>query len=408
MALISVSAFFSNFTIFGIPSVRMPFATAQSGNEYTVIFNASSTAAITSGWVNPTYTYVSDNNWTYSDTDNAEQEYAGYGFNFTEQHVIKEVYVGVEGYTTNAENETLEVAVWNGSVWISHTAEDYSTETMQWINFTADFEWNYNQANQIKTRIRLDVVGVGCYPNKTYTVTWNGTDWILKNIEKVMVGDLVLGWDLTVGLKLVEVIAVDRHEGNWTLVDVWSGNVTYKFRNKEITIKSHVVLTEDHSVFVYSKDKGWRKEKAGNLRVDVDYLGHLYHDFEPGKTFWTLEEHYVKMFPVENITKLAYNGTVYNIRVNETDTKLFLKYLTEEELQTLKQTAQLLGMKLDYLLDPIIWSKTTYIIDWLPVKIVYTQLPITEAAPKPFGFIAAITIIFLIMIGITMKQKRWP
>ncbi|MCW1308536.1 MAG: hypothetical protein QW507_00800, partial [Candidatus Nanoarchaeia archaeon] len=139
------------------------------------IYNATSTTTITSGWTNPTYAYAPDNLRTYTSTSGAEQEYSGYGINIPSGATINKVWVGLEGYTTDAAYEELYVKIYDGTAWYTKIVTDYSSETLQWIDFTTSTTWTPEKVNSIKTRILYYYTGGGggCYPNFTKAIVYS-------------------------------------------------------------------------------------------------------------------------------------------------------------------------------------------------------------------------------------------
>jgi len=347
--------------------------------QTTQIYSPSSTTTIISGWSNPTYAYSSDDNRTYasSSNDGASQEYSGYGINVPSGATIDNVYVGVEGYTSDSANEDLYVWIYDGASWYSATATDYSSETLQWIDFTSSTSWTPEKVNSIKTKINYDYTGSssGCYSNQTYFVVVNSTDgtfenttWKILPVSQINVGTTILAWNKTSwSLQFSTVTDVDVHEGNWTLYDIWSGelNFTIKSSNKTLNWKSHVELTGNHPLLVYrNSTENWERLNASRVydlwrQGEHLYLSHLWWNYT------------LRPFEITNVTVRQFCGTVYNLRTTSPEIMFFGKTLTSKERETLeflKEMGLPIGKFPPFL---TISSKLTYYVDWLPVKIVY-------------------------------------
>ena len=353
----------------------IPSAYAQT----TQIYSPSTTTTIVSGWNYPERAFSSDNSRTYTSADDAKQEYSGYGIDIPSSATIEGVYVGLEGYTTDSSAESLTVGIYDGSTWYAKTATDYTSETLQWINFTASTTWTPEKCNQIKTYIRYDTTAAGgCYPNSTFFVvvnstqgTFEDTSWDVLPVSQIKAGMQLLAWNKTSWkLQFASVTDVETHEGNWTLYDIWSGelNITIRIKGQKITInwKSHIELTGNHPLLVYRNSTGnWERLNASRVynlwrQGEHLYLSHLWWNYT------------LKPFEITNITTRQFTGTVYNLRSTGPEIMFFGKTLTPKEqkiLQFLKEMGLPIGKFPPFL---IIAVKTTYYVDWLPVKIIYS------------------------------------
>ena len=365
--------FFGYFCFFVFP--------VYSQEQITEIYSPSSTTTIVSGWNNPTNVYSSDDNRAYSSTDEAEQEYSGYDINIPSEATIKGVYVGVEGYTTDASNEELFVYLWDGNVWYGVTAHDYSGETLQWLNFTSVTSWTPEKVNSIKTKIEYNIItqGGGCYSNRTFFVvvdetdgTFENTSWNILPVSELKVGMTLLVWDdERKTLTFDNVSAIDVHEGTWQLYDIYSGEldlpITIVYKNKTITEwKSHVELTGNHPLLVYrNATQSWEIMNASTVyelwsNGETLCISHLWYNYS------------LKLFPIWNITVRTFNGKVYNLHGSKPSIYFFGKtYNPDEEIlvEVIKAMIEEYGKQPPWM---IIAGKQTYYVDWLPVKIVYT------------------------------------
>jgi len=368
-----------------------PLASAET---VTKIYNASSTTTINSGWTNPTYVYSSDNLRAYTSTNNAEQEYSGYGFDIPSNAQNIQVYVGIEGYTTDT-SETLYVKVRVPYTTYTRTATDYTTETLQWINFTSSRTWTPSDVNEIVTRIAYsNVIGGGCYPNNTFFIIANQTNgslfqttWKFLPVDKIKEGNLALSWNSTSKrIQLTPVSAVSVHEGNWTLYDIWSGVLNISFNlfgeNYIIEWKSHSEFNGEHPLYVYRNSTGrWERLSVSTIyklwKEGEDlYLNHLWWNYT------------LKPFKITKITLRNFTGKVYALR-SYPEIMFFGKTLTPQEykfLTFLKNLGLPIGKYPPFL---IISVKTpyTYYVDWLPVKIIY-EIPAEDTTPPTYSQIS--------------------
>ena len=366
--------FFGYFCFFVFP--------VYSQEQVTEIYSPSSTTTIVSGWNYPSRAYSSDNSRTYvtSSNDGAEQEYSGYAINVPSGASIEKVYVGVEGHTSDSANEILYVKIYDGSIWRSKSVTDYSSETLQWIDFTSFTSWTPEKVNSIKTRIKYDYTGyTGCYSNQTYFVVANSTDgsfenttWSILPVSQLEVGMTLLAWDdENKVLTFDNISAIDVHEGTWQLYDIYSGEldlpITIVYKNKVITEwKSHIELTGNHPLLVYrNATESWEIMNASTVyelwsNGETLCISHLWYNYS------------LKLFPIWNITVRTFNGKVYNLHGSKPGIYFFGKtYGPDEEIlvEVIKAMIEEYGKQPPWM---IIAGKQTYYVDWLPVKIVYT------------------------------------
>lgn len=98
----------------------------------------TSTTVIAAGWDTPTNGYAFNGSYTYSETDDAEQEYDGYTFPLQGAEVIDKVFVKIKdlrNVTTVAQGDAASfegsVKVYDGSSWTTYqvTADDFAVST---------------------------------------------------------------------------------------------------------------------------------------------------------------------------------------------------------------------------------------------------------------------------------------
>ena len=341
--------FFGFFSFFVFP--------VNSQEQITEIYSPSSTNTIVSGWNYPSRAYSSDDNRTYTSSDDAEQEY-GYAINIPSNAIIEKVYVGIEAYTTSIGGEDLYVKIYDGSSWYQKQASDYSDETMIWMDFTDSTNWTPEKVNQIKTRILYDYVGGSgevCYPDNTFILCiLNETHFILKRPSEIQAGvDYVLTYDPVFGFNKSRVFEVEVHNGTFPMrkitIDKQAELLNWKYSFNEF-----IYLTSNHPI--YSPKYGMRVP-ASNLTIG-DPLSDLYKGEFKNVTIIDIED-------------FNYTGSVYNVRVSES---AYYFSICFEEFQVELFEAQF-GENWRILKHPeglTLAIKLTYYVDWLPVKIVYT------------------------------------
>ena len=100
---------------------------------------------IVAGWTNPSDAYTFNNTYAYSETDNAEQEYNGYGLNVAGNEVIDKVYAVLKWKTLvtvdttgDSATGTCTLRVYDGSTWQNYqvTAQAYNCTTINDESFS--------------------------------------------------------------------------------------------------------------------------------------------------------------------------------------------------------------------------------------------------------------------------------
>lgn len=129
------------------------------------------TTTITAGWTDPENAFADDGNAVWTETEMAEQEYAGFNFNLADSVVVDKVFVYlkepqiyVETGAQNLITMKLEVKVYNGSDWnlpfktfdiMGSKNSDLQT-TSEYPNFDiTSFIDTPDKVNDVKVRVRL-------------------------------------------------------------------------------------------------------------------------------------------------------------------------------------------------------------------------------------------------------------
>jgi hypothetical protein len=123
--------------------------------------NASETYTSTNPWTDPTNAFLSDDAYTYTNNDEAYQEYGGYGFDTTGWSGVAKVEVGVETKTDTDGECEIRVKVGDGTSWgAAHIyTVTWVNDTFFWIDVTADLSWTPSMINTIQVRIEYNKPG---------------------------------------------------------------------------------------------------------------------------------------------------------------------------------------------------------------------------------------------------------
>jgi hypothetical protein len=328
------------------------------------------TTTIVAGWSNPTYAYSSNDQRTDTGTDQAEQEYSGYGFSVPSGAVINKIEVGIEGYCTSPGVDLLTVKTWDGSSWFSldATANYGPPDVTQWLDFTNKTTWTPQKVNQVKTRIlyKQQAGGDSCYPDKTFLLCIDDDDnYAVKRCSEVKAGDMVLGYRKDQGYQRCHVVNVEKHEGTFDILKI-TIDKSPVIRNVDVAKvqgvnkwKEYIYVTPNHEVC--SPTHGGRVKcellKVGDLLTDL-HLGQMIH------------------VPVTSIEETAFRGTVYNVRLapHYEGFFYFIVSLDDEHIQVL-ETLLGKGWNLFKNVEFALFGLgiKSWLVDWLPVRVTYTE-----------------------------------
>jgi len=368
-----------------IPLFLKATSNISSTYESEEIFVPSSYVQVAGAWSSPQEAYTSNDGYAYTGTNNSEIEYAGYGINIPSAATSIQVYVGIESYTSNDLNDDLFVKIYNGSFWSSEfqaTDKSADDDVVEWLDFTSSFSWTPSQTNVIKVRLRAIIGTTGCYLNNTYILGKDAFgNWTLKPPQNLTIGDTLYVWVPGKGAQLSKVSVIEVHEGNWTIYDIWGGNLTLKYKldskTYEVEWKSHITVTSEHPFLV-------------NIPIDDPYINftsqimnasEIYRRWSNGEELWQGHLWYnetIKQFPITFVNKTTYSGKVYNVRVENEKAMLFAKTLTEEELEFLESIGYTLEKQCELGPPFLQIIVKTYYVDWVAVKIIYTGPDLEE------------------------------
>ena len=319
----------------------------------------ASTYVIVAGWLNPENAYVSDDARASCDVSEAQQGYNAYGFNIPSNATITKLEMGLEGYVTVAGESIWICCSGNGGVtWGSEQPHTLSSEELRWYNELLDSAWTPDKLSDANFRIRIRFVySVSCYPKNTVLIVWNEATkkHELKDPTEVKVGDKALAWSLKKGFFYTIITAIQEHIGTWKMLDLYSGESEYVYRNGIYRWKKHLIVTENHPIW---SPQHFRRIPASQFKVG-DYLSHLHK----GK---------LMVVPITEIKTYEYTGSVYNYHKEDPDCHLFMKSLSDDELNLLAEKR--LKWKAIGSFDAIVMDikEGTGYVDHLPVRVTYT------------------------------------
>lgn len=127
----------------------------------------NSRTLISAGWTNPANAYLFNGSYTYSETDNAEEEYDGYNFPLTGNEVIDRVFVKIKDQrkvTTVVQGDGSGhegyIRVYNGSAWTNYqvTADDFAVTTANDESLTSQSGDASNSQHLIDVTATIDTV----------------------------------------------------------------------------------------------------------------------------------------------------------------------------------------------------------------------------------------------------------
>lgn len=336
-------------------------------------------------WSFPTWAYSSDDFYAIETVQPQKVTYFNYSLedDIPVGSTIDSVFASCEAKVGGSFQGVLFKVTWdNGGDWSDIYDFDLTTtEMLHTVDVTDATSWTREKLTNENFKIKLCYYAGGCYPNRTYFVTWDSNSkmpWINKNIEKIKAGDTVLAYNEWDGLYFNKVTQIDEHNGTWKMFDIQSGEMKIKYEDEkgieqEYEFFSHTHLTENHPIKVF-RDKKWIKINASSVQLGdfINHVGHEEIELEQD-AYVPLENHILKLFEVKTIRTYEYIGKVYNLVTNNTDDRFFSKYLSDEQIREMEH----LGINLGSVFDPEVFGKWTVWVDWLPMQVFFTP-PIEE------------------------------
>jgi hypothetical protein len=356
-------------------------------------------------WTSPTNAYSSDNAYASASPPDGSTYYCTYynfGFDLPSNAVVSSVELGSEWYLTNPTYEDYShgISCTNGSSSTSWELADRTTEGTDWTNATSQSctsGWNYLTLRNGNLSVKVSGIystGGGCYADNMYFVSTtnqtclnltnaqllNITNWDFLTSPQILddiknnISDYLLVWNEdTKSFSCRKAIAVDVHLGNWTMLDIYSGKITFNYTNsttkkkESLNWSSHVELTDNHKVW-YSLD---------NKTFVLGNASEVYQHFMNNKTVYINHlwmNYTLNPFPVTQINIRQYEGYVYDVKVEGATNTTFKigKTLNSTEksiLDILKSMKVPVGKFPPFL---AISQKTTFYLDSVAVRVTYT------------------------------------
>ena len=361
-------------------------------------------------WLFPHRTYVSDNQRAFVSSPVPATYYCtlkGYNVEIPSDQSIDEVLVKVESYSDDPTHEGLLIQVTNdsGTTWgDGHNVDFDESEEIYTLDVTNDFAWTPQGLNNTNFKVRMmwrKFAVEGCFSEQTYFSSWNESvcppydydpnnvtsmPWILKNVAKAEVGDWILASNHDEGIHWDKIGVVNKHYGNWTLYDVWSGDVTIKYKDEamveqEFLWSKHTSVTGNHKSLIF-RNGSWVVIPAKEITTN-DSMRFVYHeDVELGPNECVpVEDHMLKTTPIQQILVKNITGWVYDLQTDDTRKDwLFVGTITESEFSALTELESKYGVNLGAYLDVHDEKWTTY-VDWVPVNITYSPPSEDTTAP---------------------------
>jgi PKD repeat protein len=195
-------------------------ANVNPGENKTVSFDwytyvnshsvSSSNTTIGEYWIYPSNVSASDDLYTYCNSNNTYQEYAGYEFKAAGWTGISRAEVGIEVRTDTGGNDQINIAVSpdRGAHWGENHTYDIATTTDRffWVDVTGDLAWSLGTINS--TRVRIQYIQRGVDATPIYV------DWLQVRITALNPTDIPQGtYVMWANAYLVDEYSLDYRPG---------------------------------------------------------------------------------------------------------------------------------------------------------------------------------------------------
>ncbi|MCW1308799.1 MAG: hypothetical protein QW507_02220, partial [Candidatus Nanoarchaeia archaeon] len=199
-------------------------------------------------------------------------------------------------------------------------------------DFTTSTTWTPEKVNSIKTRILYYYTGGGggCYPNFTKAIVYSDHHYSFKAPNEIQIGEDILCWNERDGVHLCRVTGIDKHSGEWKLLNFSIANLS-------------LVVTDNHPI------------PSPELNKTMEAK-----EFKPGMKLRVLLNGSISLAEISSIEELNFIGEVYDIKINESSILLLLSNPPSNKFSSLDS------------LSAIDAEIKTYYVDWLPVRINYS------------------------------------
>ena len=324
---------------------------------------------VIAGWTFPQKAYSSDNQRATCMIPGATHVWHNYSFqnHLGVNDTITKVEIGIEHYETENHEELELYLSWDAGVsWsVKSRVASEDVEVLEWIDATSLTAWDLAKLSDpnLQVKVKYQAHVGGCYPDSTYFVVCDTAheSYSLKSPGEIHTGDTVLAWHPERGMYHEHVLRVDKHYGTWTLLDIYSGTITFHTPSGVVNWDKHITVTENHPV--WSPHAGGAV-KASSLRVG-NYLSHI----DKGE---------LVMLPITRIEQRSYTGPVYSVVLPEKQSCVFAKSFLPHELSTLTHVENWRAIGAFKNIMLAIKEQWTGYIDWLPVRVTYTPAGAAE------------------------------
>jgi len=362
-----------------------------------VIKFPSTTQEIVSGWNDPENAYAEDGSKAYAsppdNTTKPEQKYGGWGFtedDIPPGSIIDKVEIGAKHYETDPSGYyqyTDLKYVNSGGSSTTYSLTRRSSLTWDWIDITdKETSWDLDKLNNADVRIISKLTSSssgGCFieteDEKCYFILKDEEGWLIKPVSEIKPGDKLFVWHPKLGFKTEPVLRVKAYEGEFNIVEIWSGRFDRLPRLPDKTEFmewiAHITVTEKQVLPVYKKAANIGLKKFAGPEIIT--AREIWERVKAGEQFWVGHlwgpKITIMMFPIEKCALRTYIGKVYDIKIADKECRMFCKTLHIEELRKLEKWGYTLQKQAE--LGPpflAIASKYTSYVDAVAIRVTYT------------------------------------
>lgn len=328
-----------------------------------VIRDPTAEYQVTPKWNFPQEAFSSNDLYASTMISGSQHVWYDYGFQdvLGENDTIVMVEVGLEHYETFFNEELNVWVTWDaGGTWSDEACIYSADETLDWLDATGVTDWNLEKLSDSNLRVKVQfLAGVGgCYPTMTYFVVYDERmmSYVLRDASQIREKEMLLVWSAELGIHRDRVLRVDSHYGNWSLLDFYSGTLTFQSKTEKLVWQKHLIVTENHPLWNPLLNK---RVEAKAVTVE-DSLTHVNHGN-------------LTMLPIDRIERFDYTGNVYSIVFQDPQVCLFAKSFSERELASLERDVtewERIGI-LENIALAIKVPFTAY-LDWVPMRVTFT------------------------------------
>jgi len=115
-------------------------------------------------WSNKPYAFSSDDNYAYTDIEEATQQYGNYGFSVPPAANVTKVEVGYEAYGGGPGDDKIGITLsWDNGItlateYISPSLGDTDPDIVNWLDFTNATNWTTDKLSNVNFRTRVKAI----------------------------------------------------------------------------------------------------------------------------------------------------------------------------------------------------------------------------------------------------------